>query len=108
MISSVGSLENIAVHCILQLIAGVIHKAKRFCRFINYVIWISASETPNESIQQTLISAFAHIGLELKLPYVLFFKSKMCSDFTKKRQICLPLPFEIFLNTSYGFQHNFE
>jgi len=96
------------VHCILQLIAGVIHKAKRFRRFIDYISWISASETPNEPIQKTLISAFAHIGLELKLAYVLFFKSKMCSDLLKNTKTVFPCPLKVFLNISYGFQHNFE
>ena len=57
----------------------------------------------NDPIQQTLISAFAHIGLELKLAYVFFFKSKMCSGFTKKRQNCLPLPFESFFECKLRF-----
>jgi len=71
-------------------------KAKRFHRFIDYIIWVSASETPNEPIQQTLISAFVHIGLELKLSYIYFFKSKMCSDFTKTRQTVFFCPLKVF------------
>ena len=38
------SLANIAVHYILQPIADVLNEAELFRRFIDGIIWISASE----------------------------------------------------------------
>jgi len=38
------SLANIAVHYILQPIADVLNEAELFRRFIDDIIWISASE----------------------------------------------------------------
>jgi len=48
------SLANIAVHNILQPIADVQNEAERFRRFIDDIIWISASEISNERIRQAL------------------------------------------------------
>ena len=59
------SLANIAVHYILQPIADVLNEAELFRRFIDDIIWISASEISNERIRQTLTSAFENSGLEL-------------------------------------------
>ena len=59
------SLANIAVHYILQPIAGVLHEAELFRRFIEDIIWIATSESSNENIQQALTSAVANSGLEL-------------------------------------------
>ena len=59
------ALTIIAVHYILQPIAGVQREAALFRRFIDDIIWISASETSNERIQQVLASGFANSGLEL-------------------------------------------
>jgi len=59
------SLANIAVHYILQPIAGVIREAELFRRFIDDIICIARSESSNESIWQALTSAFANSGLEL-------------------------------------------
>jgi len=53
------------VHYILQPIADVLNEADLFRRFINDIIWISASETSNERIRQALTSAFESSGLEL-------------------------------------------
>jgi len=58
-------LVNIAVHYILQPIADVLNETELFCRFIDVIIWISASETSNERIRQALTSAFEKSGLEL-------------------------------------------
>ena len=44
------SLANIAVHYILQPIADVLNEAELFRRFIDDIIWISASEISNERI----------------------------------------------------------
>jgi len=52
------SLANIAVYCILQPIADVLNMAERFRRFIDDIIWISATEISNERIRQALTSAF--------------------------------------------------
>ena len=52
------SLANIAVYCILQPIADVLNMAERFRRFIDNIIWISATEISNERIRQALTSAF--------------------------------------------------
>ena len=60
-------LDNIAVHYILQPIADVLNEAELFRRFIDDIIWISASEISNERIRQALTSAFANSGLELTL-----------------------------------------
>ena len=59
------SLANIAVHYILQPIADVLNEAEFFRRFIDDIIWISASEISNERIRQALTSAFENSGLEL-------------------------------------------
>jgi len=59
------SLANIAVHYILELIADVLNEAELFRRFIDDIIWISASEMSNERIGQALTSAFESSGLEL-------------------------------------------
>jgi len=59
------SLANIAVHYILQPIADVLNEAELFRRFIDDIIWISASEISNERIRQALTSAFENSGLEL-------------------------------------------
>ena len=59
------SLANIAVHYILQQIADVLNEAELFRRFIDDIIWISASEISNERIRQALTSAFENSGLEL-------------------------------------------
>ena len=48
------SLANIAVHYILQPIADVLNEAELFRRFIDVIIWISASEISNERIRQAL------------------------------------------------------
>jgi len=37
-------LANIAVHYILQLIAVVLNEVELFHRFIDHIIWISASK----------------------------------------------------------------
>ena len=58
-------MANIAVHYILQPIAGVLSEAELYRRFIDDIIWITASEMSDERIQQALISAFANAGLEL-------------------------------------------
>jgi len=59
------SLANIAVHCILEPIADVLNEEKLFRRFIDDIIWISASEISNERIRQALTSAFEISGSEL-------------------------------------------
>jgi len=59
------SLANIAVHYILQPIADVLNEVELFPRFIDDIIWISASEISNERIRQALTSAFENSGLEL-------------------------------------------
>jgi len=59
------SLANIAVHYILQPIADVLNEAERSRRFIDDIIWISASEISNERIRQALTSAFENSDLEL-------------------------------------------
>ena len=59
------SLANIAVHYILQPIGDVLNEAELFRRFIDDIIWISASEISNERIRQALTSAFENSGLEL-------------------------------------------
>jgi len=59
------SLANIAVHYILQPIAGVLREAELFRRFTDDIIWIARSQSSNESIRQALTSAFANSGLEL-------------------------------------------
>jgi len=48
------------VHYILQPIADVLHEAELFRRFIDDIIWISASETSNERIRQALTSQHSH------------------------------------------------
>ena len=53
------------MHYILQPIADVLNEAELFRRFIDDIIWISASETSNERIRQALTSAFENSGLEL-------------------------------------------
>jgi len=58
-------LANIAVHYILQPIADVLNEAELFRRFIDDIIWISASEVSNECIRQALTSAFENSGLKL-------------------------------------------
>ena len=55
------------MHYILQPIANVLNEAELFRRFIDDIIWISASEISNERIQQALTSAFENSGLELTL-----------------------------------------
>jgi len=57
-------LANIAVHYILQPIADVLSEAELFRRFIDDIIWISASEISNERIQQALTSVIQNSGLE--------------------------------------------
>jgi len=59
------SLANIAVHYILQPIAGGLREAALFRRFIDDVIWIATSKLSNENIRQALTSAFSNSGLEL-------------------------------------------
>ena len=59
------SLANIAVHYILQPIAGVLREAAGFRRFIDDIIWIATSKLSNENIRQALTSAFANSSLEL-------------------------------------------
>ena len=59
------SLANYAVHYILQLITDVLNEAELFRRFIDDIIWISASEISNERIWQALTLAFENNGLEL-------------------------------------------
>ena len=59
------SLANIAVHYILQPIADVLNEAELFSRFIDDIIWISASEISHERIRQALTSAFENSGSEL-------------------------------------------
>jgi len=59
------SLANIAVHYILQPIADVLNEVELFRRFIDDIIWISASEMSNERIRQALTSTFENSGLEL-------------------------------------------
>jgi len=59
------SLANIAVHYILQPIAGVLREAALFRRFVDDIIWIATSKLSNENIRQALSSAFANSGLEL-------------------------------------------
>ena len=59
------SLANIAVHSILQPIAGVLREAALFRRFIDDIICIATSKLSNENIRQALNSAFANSGLEL-------------------------------------------
>ena len=59
------SLANIAVHYILQPIADVLNEAEPFRRFIDDIIWISASDASNERIPQALTSAFENSGMEL-------------------------------------------
>ena len=56
------SLANITVHYILQPIADVLNEAELFRRFINDIIWISASEISNEHIRQALTSAFETVA----------------------------------------------
>ena len=53
------------MHYILQPIADVLNEADLFRRFIDDIIWISASEISNEHIRQALTSAFENSGLEL-------------------------------------------
>ena len=53
------------MHYVLQLIAGVIRKAKLFHRFIDGIIWIATSVSSNKCIRQALTSAFANSNLEL-------------------------------------------
>jgi len=43
----------------------VLNEAELFRRFIDDIIWISASEISNERIRQALTSAFENSGLEL-------------------------------------------
>jgi len=59
------SLANIAVHYILQPIAGVLRETALFRRFIDDIIWIATSKLSNENIRQALTSAFVNSGLEL-------------------------------------------
>jgi len=56
------SLANIAVHYILQPIADVLNEAEIFRRFIDDMIWISASETSNECIRQDLTSVLRAVA----------------------------------------------
>jgi len=50
---------------LLQPIADVLNEAELFRRFIDDIIWISASEISNERIRQALTSAFENSSLEL-------------------------------------------
>jgi len=59
------SLANIAVHYMMQPIAGVLCEAELFHIFIDDIIWIVSSESSNESIRQVLTSAFAKSRFEL-------------------------------------------
>jgi len=59
------SLANIAVHYILQPIAGMLREAALFRRFIDDIIWIATSKLSNENIRQAITSAFTNSGLEL-------------------------------------------
>jgi len=53
-----GSLANIAVHYILQPIAGLLREAALFRRFINDIIWIATSKLSNENIGQAQLQHF--------------------------------------------------
>ena len=59
------SLANIALYYILQPIADVLNEAELFRRFIDDIIWISASQISIERIRQALTSAFENSCLEL-------------------------------------------
>ena len=59
------SLADNAVHYIPQPIADVLNEAELFRRFIDDIMWISASETSNERIRRAPISSFENSGLEL-------------------------------------------
>jgi len=50
---------------IQQPIAGVLSEVEIFRRFIDDIIWPTASQANNERIRQALTSAFANSGLEL-------------------------------------------
>jgi len=50
--SHLVSLVNIAVHYILQLIAGMLRETALFRRFIDDIIWIATSKLSNENIRQ--------------------------------------------------------
>ena len=52
------SLAIIAVHYILQPVAGMLREAALFRRFIDDIIWIATSKLSNENIRQALTSAF--------------------------------------------------
>jgi len=56
---------EIAVHYILQPIAGVLREAALCRRFIDDIIWIATSKLSNENIRQALTSTFSNSGLEL-------------------------------------------
>jgi len=58
-------LANIAVHYILQSLAGVLREAALFRRFIDDILRIATSKLSNDNIRQALTSAFANRGLEL-------------------------------------------
>ena len=44
----------------------MLNEAELFCRFIDDITWISASEISNERNRHALTSAFPSSGLELK------------------------------------------
>ena len=46
-------------------LADMLNEAELFRRFVDDIIWISASEISNERIRQALTSAFENSGLEL-------------------------------------------
>jgi len=55
-------LASIAVHYIQQLIAGVPNEVELFRRFIDDIIWMSASaRSLNALIRQALTSAFCQL-----------------------------------------------
>ena len=54
-----------SVNYILQPIVDVLNEAELFRRFIDDIIWISASEISNERIRQALTSAFENSDWEL-------------------------------------------
>jgi len=60
------SLANSTVQYILQPTDDVLREVVFFRRFVDDVIWITASEMSNERIwQERTTSAFAHHGLEI-------------------------------------------
>jgi len=58
------SLANITVHYILQQIADILEQTELFHRFIDYLVWITDSESTNIGIRSALNTVFKNNGLE--------------------------------------------